>query len=142
MFLLSGAMMLLAFHEPLRHLIADWLIQSNFSFLLVGALLFCFATVLAFSFWMMEKGSYLRIKMRNHTAIIQEQTLRKSIHLFWKEHYPNAQMPSEIYCAKQRIEIVAPGKGQDLKAIEKELSAFFAEKLGYQNEFFVSITDC
>ncbi len=138
--LFSGGAAFFGLHylPHVRAELADWISNTEMSFLLFGWLLSGVALLLTICFWAMQHSSYIRIKMRDFS--VSEPVIRETIARYWEEEFPEGKSPTEIYLAKQNIEIIIDDQGQNLAEIEKKLTKLLSKQLGYDKSFFLTLT--
>jgi len=124
----------------LRQSLADWIISPTSNLLLIGSLILSVALLLGIGFWAMQRGSFVRLSMRKGPFSVHEALVRKAVQQFWIENYPDTKRPSEVFVSNQKIEIALEDESQDLEEVEKKLGEFFSKHLGYEKEFFLSLT--
>ena len=123
----------------IRHTVANWILSPGCSFLLLGFLITGITLLLGISFCVMQRGSFIRIAMKKGSFSIHEALVRKAIHQFWREEYPEEKEPTDVYCSHQKIEIITEDGEQDLEAVEEKLGQFLSKHLGYEKEYFISL---
>lgn len=104
----------------------------------MGILISAIALVFAICFGMMQRGGYIRFKGRGFSldeALVRNVTLE-----FWSEELPEEAIPSEIYCSNGKIEIITEDLKEDLDEIEGRLGFFLAKNLGYERDFFITLS--
>lgn len=116
---------------------SEWIVDPSTSFVFLGSVIGAVALLLSICFWIMQRGSYVRIEMKKDSALVHEDAIRAAVLAFWEEN--ELEKPSDVYCANQKIEIITEAKDQDLEAIEQKLGHFLSKQLGYNQEFFVSL---
>jgi len=116
---------------------AEWIIDPSTGFVFLGSVITTIALLLSFCFWIMQRGSYVRIEMKKNTALVHEDAIRAAVFAFWEEN--DLEKLSEVYCANKKIEIITEAKDQDLEAIEQKLGSFLSKQFGYEQEFFVTL---
>lgn len=120
--------------------LSNWILRPDAKFFFLGAITVGGATLLALSFWMMQRGRYLRLQMEGGKYSLDESLVKTLIGEFWKENFPQKPPPHEVYCAHQKIEIIGQEMEEDLEMIEDRLSAHLAKQLGYEREFFLTLS--
>jgi len=141
-----GALFLGLYSLPqVKQNLVEWIIQENDNFLFLGQLILGTAFFLTLCFWAMNRQQLLRLQMKGTPFFVDEDLIRKIVAQFWKEEFPEEPKPKDVYLARQRIEIVAsPPKGEnwveELEQVEKRLAKKLSEHIGYEREFFVSLT--
>lgn len=137
----AGAVLLGLHYAPhVRQELADWIIQPNGSFLFLGWLILAAALLLTVCFWMMQKPQHLRLEMKGKEFFVDEALVKQAIGQFWQEAFPKLKPPEEIYFAHQKIELITEAAECDLEEIELRLGTFLSQQLGYEKEFFVTLT--
>ncbi|NGX38268.1 MAG: hypothetical protein K1000chlam2_01440 [Chlamydiae bacterium] len=129
----------LHFSPDVRLQLSEWISKSNGNFFFLGCLLSGIAALLTVCFYMMQKGRYLRIQMGKPFSI-DEAVVKKTVKEFWKEEFPEEDLPTDIYVAKQKIEVITKDSDVDLEEIEKRLSKHLSEQFGYERKFFLTLT--
>jgi len=128
----------LFFSPQARQQIADWFLDGRISFLWIGVLITVLALVFAICFGMMQRGGYIRFKGRGFS--LDEALVRSALLEFWSEELPEESIPTEIYCSKGKIEIITEDLKEDLDEIEGRLGFFLAKNLGYERDFFITLS--
>ncbi len=128
----------------IRANLSEWLLAPSQGFYFLGVFTSGMAVLLTLSFWGMQRHKFVRIQMQSHPFSIEEETIRETVGMFWKESFPDLDAPHEIYVEKKKIEIVTtlPKEGdhkETLEEIEKQLGAFLSNRLGYEKEFLGSL---
>ncbi len=118
--------------------LSDWIMQPDQKFLLLGYLVIGLGLLLTVSFWVMQRGRYLRLQMDKGNFSVDEALVKELIDQFWREELPEKNLPSEVYFACQKIEVITQGVEKDLEQIEERLGALLSKQLGYEKEFFVT----
>lgn len=137
----AGAVFLGLHYVPhVRQELSEWISQSNGSFLFLGWLILGTALLLTICFWMMQKTQYLRLSMRGKQFYVDEALIKKAVGQFWQKEFPKLVPPQEVYLVRQKIEIVTEAVECDLEEIEMRLGSFLSQELGYEKEFFVTLT--
>lgn len=116
---------------------AEWIIDPSTGFVLLGSVITATALLLTICFWIMQRGSYVRIEMKKGSTSVHEDAIRAAVLAFWEEN--KLEKPSDVYCANQKIEIITEAKDQDLAAIEQKLGSFLSKQFGYDREFYVTL---
>ena len=129
----------LYFSSEVRFQLSEWIVNAKERFFFFGCLLTGIAAFLTTCFWMMQRGRYLRIQMDNPFSI-DERVVKKTLEQFWREEFPEEELPTTIYVAKQKIEVIAKDSDVDLEEIEKRLSKRLSEQFGYDRKFFLTLT--
>ena len=129
----------LHFSPDVRLHFSQWVAEANESFFFFGCLLTGIAALLTACFWMMQRGRYLRIQM-DPPFFIDEAVVKETLEEFWKEEFPEEELPTDVYVAGQKIEVIAKDSDVDLEEIEKRLSKRLSKQFGYQKEFFLTLT--
>lgn len=137
----AGGLLLGLHYAPhIRHELADWILAPNQHFLLSGWLVMGIGLFLTLCFGMMQKTQVLRLEMGGGEFFVEESLVKKAIEQFWRHEFPKAAIPQEIFCSRQKIEVVAEQMECDLDQVELRLGAFLAQKFGYKKEFYVTLT--
>lgn len=137
----AGGLLLGLHYSPhVREQVANWILEPNMSLLLLGYLVLGTALVLMICFAMMQTTQYLRLRMRGREFFVEETVIRQAIGQFWRIEFPLASPPQEVFFARQKIEVITEAMECDLEELEMRLSAFLAQKFGYEKEFFVTLT--
>lgn len=138
LFLTGAAFFVLHFSGNARQLFSDWILEGETSFLLIAILVTAIAVVFAACFGAMQKGSYIRLKGRGFS--LDEALVRSATVAFWEEELPDEPLPSEVYCSGGKIEVITTDLKEDLEEIEGRLGFFLSNQLGYDREFYITLT--
>lgn len=138
LFLIGAAFFGLHVSDAVRSRLASWIIEGQTPFLLMGLLVTSVALLLGICFGMMQRGSFVRFKGKGFS--LDEALVRSAMLEFWKEELPQEVTPSEIYCAKGKIEVITSDLKEDLDEVEGRLGFFLAKHFGYDREFFITIS--
>lgn len=136
----GGVLLGLHYTPHVRQDVADWILEPNMSLFLLGCLTLGIALLLTICFWMMQKTQYLRLEMRGKEFFIDETLIKQAIGQFWSQEFPSMTPPEEVYFARQKIEVITEAADCDLEEIELRLGSFLSKQLGYEKEFFVTLT--
>lgn len=140
LFGIGGMLLGLHYNPYVRMQVANWILEPNESFLLIGYLVLGTALILSICFGMMQKNQYLRLEMRGKEFFIDEALIKQAIGQFWRLEFPNLTPPKEIYFVRQKIEVIAEVGDCDLEELEMRLGTFLSQKLGYEKQFYVTLT--
>jgi hypothetical protein len=140
LFGIGGMLLGLHYNSFVRVQLSNWILEPNESFLLIGYLVLGTALILSICFGMMQRNQYLRLEMRGKEFFIDEALIKQTIRQFWRLEFPNLTPPEEIYFVRQKIEVVAEVGDCDLEEIEMKLGTFLSQKLGYEKQFYVTLT--
>lgn len=137
----SGGVLLGLHYTPhVRQDIADWILEPSGSLLFLGCLTLGTALLLTICFWVMQRTQYLRLEMRGKEFFVDETLIKQAIGQFWSQEFPSMTPPEEVYFARQKIEVITEAADCDLEQIELRLGSFLSKQLGYEKEFFVTLT--
>lgn len=114
----------------------------------IGAGITVFGITLLVFFYIFNRKNYLTLKMSGSKTLIDEAIIRDYLSQYWKEVFPHQDIYSEVvFHFPQKLEIIAQlpkmeeqEKGQLLSRVQNELSVLLARKLGYEKEFFLTLT--
>lgn len=140
LFGLGAVFFSLHFFARMRDEFAAWVLEPGEGFFLAGLVVMAIALILGICFFIMQKGSYVRIQMEKGDLRIKEDAIRIAVEEFWKETYPEEAKPSEIYCVGEKIEIITEDRNQDLESLEIMLGQFLEKQFGYAKEYFITFT--
>lgn len=136
-FLVGAAFLGLCVSEEMHRRLCAWLVDSRASFRFASLFVSAVAILLACCFWKMQRGSYVRLKGRGFS--IDEALVRSATLEFWAQELPDEVVPSEIYVARGHVEVITSDLKCDLDEIEGRLGFFFAKRLGYERDFFITV---
>lgn len=140
LFGLGAVFFSLHYFPQMRLYLADWILEPGETFFSAGLVVSATAAFLTLCFFIMQRGSFIRIKMEKGDLFIEEDAVRLAVEQFWKETYPEEKKPSEIYCAGKKIEIITEDQNQDLESLEITLANFLSTQFGYEREYFITLT--
>ena len=113
----------------------------------IGASLLVFTAILFIGLYAMNRKQYYKIRMQHHKTAVDEALIQKYVDKYWKEVFPNKKVSAGVIVhGNQKIEVIAEipdlsyeNQRELLEKIEIELGGIFAQHLGYQRDFDVSI---
>lgn len=107
----------------------------SFAFLIIG-------TALATYIIMNSKRRYYHIRSDKYTVKVNEAIIEQYVSSYWKQLFPNRDIPSHIVLKKNKIQITAdlpylPMDQQQnlLERIKADLETLFKQQLGAKSEF-------
>ncbi len=129
--------------EVISFILEDQLLLSFFGIacILIG---FAIVSYLMTSF----KKRYIKIKSKdNHAFYLDENLFQDYMKSYWKQLFPNQEIPNHIVLKKNKVLITAdlpyvPDAQQKalLSRIDHDLKDVFKRLLGYHREYIVSIS--
>lgn len=113
---------------------------SGFGLIVIGIALIIHAI---FSF----KRHYYVIRSDGKLLSIDESLFQDYLNSYWKQLFPNLEVPNRVEIKKNKIYIYAdlpdtplPQQKTLLERIENDLSEIFIRIFGYRNEFIISVS--
>jgi hypothetical protein len=148
--LLGGFLMVLPSAPAIRFRLAQTLTDNSFTLFAWGLLVFTLGFLLLASFYVIDRKQFLQVKMggvERHT-IIEEGLIKDYIENYWSALFPNSPTKCLVIVhPDQKLELIVnlPTMSDQecqavLKRIEKEVSHLLAHKLGYLNDFILTLT--
>lgn len=112
----------------------------GFGFIIIG---FTMVIILILSF----KKHHYHIRSGTHSVAVDEALIQQYLQSYWKQNYPDEEIPTRLTLKKNRIHIFAdlpyappPEQKACIQQIQQDLRDIFSRILGYTNEFVLSIT--
>jgi len=125
--------------------LSEWILQSSDLFFLIGCAIGGTALLLTLCFWVIHRQKFFRVEMKGDPFFLDEALVKGLVQQFWKEEFPEEKKGIEVYFARKKIEVIAScPKSEDLEVcleeVEVRLSDLLQKKLGYRDEFFLTLT--
>ena len=145
--LLGGFFIGLEHASHLRYSIARFFLETALSFSLIGYLILGCGTLLLIGFYTMHRGTYYRVKMGGGDLLVDATVIRSYLDEYWKRAFPDQELSVDVgVMSGQRLEmfvelpLLAPDEQTSaLKKAESELSRILQKKIGYEQEFILSV---
>jgi len=112
---------------------------------IVGFLFVSYGLILFVLLLLGYRKSFLRVSLKSSKVLIDRSIIQEYVSNYFKTLLPNENPPLEIiFHPKQKLEILTklPEMGDKeilLKRIENELGVLLARKLGYKEEFILTL---
>lgn len=147
-FIVLGVLsMILLFSPEIRGSLVQFILQNSvmlflfgFGFLVVGAAIVAHIIVNA-------KKKHYHIKSNNQSIYISEDVFQEYVSSYWKQLFPNQDVPNQVILKKDKIQIVAelpfvpiPEQKKIITRIERDLSELFNRLIGYRKEYILSLS--
>ena len=145
--ILGAVLIILPFLPYAKSVFLDFFIQNPGFFSLIGYFTLAFGVLLFIAFYAVNRGQYYQVKMKGQKLSVDIDLIQNYATIYWKNLFPEHSIETEVLLhSDQKIELIAQmpeisfQKQQKLlKDIEKELGILLAEKLGYEQDFFVTL---
>lgn len=147
-FIVLGVLsMLLLFSPYVRNSLVQFILENSvmlflfgFSFLVIGIAIVAHVIIGA------QKKHYY-IKSNNHSIYISEDVFQEYLDNYWKQLFPNQDVPNQVELKKDKIHITAelpfvpiPEQKKIITRIERDLSELFNRLIGYRKEYILSLS--
>lgn len=140
---------LLAKLPNFRVVVANRILEDPGFFLKLGSAISLFGLLLLTGFTVLNRKRYLKLKMGCSQTLIDEAIIRDYLKNYWKEVFPKQEVQSDVVLHfPGKLEIIAQlpkmkekEKETLLTRVQNELGVLLARKLGYEKEFFLTISD-
>lgn len=145
---IGGFCFFLAYSKALHMFMQQYFMEHPGLFMKFGVCCFLLGLALLIPFYGLYRKQYLTLKMSGSKVLIEESIIHDYVKNYWKELFPNQEVYFEIAMHRSKtIEILAKlplvneeDKESFLKRIQNELGVLLARKLGYEKEFFLTIS--
>ncbi|MBI3211132.1 MAG: hypothetical protein HYZ47_00375 [Simkania negevensis] len=130
-----------------RFHMSDLLLKNPEVFKKIGWFIFGGGVLLFFTFYFLNRKSYLELRMGTSKAMIEKPIVREYVGKYWQELFPGKKIPFDVRIhRKNRLEIIATFPDEEegeelLQRVEKELSLLLKERLGYDKLFYLTLTE-
>lgn len=130
-----------------RFQMSDLLLKNPEVFKKIGWFIFGGGILLFFTFYFLNRKSYLELRMGTFRAMVEKPIVREYVGKYWQELFPGKKIPFDVRIhRKNRLEIIAAfpdeGKGEELlQKVERELGLLLKERLGYDKFFYLTLTE-
>lgn len=122
--------------------------EGVFDLKVLGGLLALLGLFLLITFYFLHRRGSLVLKMGSSGKVtIDELALQKYVQGYFKDHFPGTTVDFQATCSKGQIYIIAelpqvPFEEQKsfLEQIERDFEKLFRKYLGYNDEFFFTVT--
>lgn len=147
-FIVLGVMsMILLFSPFVRSSLVKFILENSVMIFLFG---FCFlvigVAIVAYIIIGAKKRHYY-IKSNNHSIYISEDVFQQYLDSYWKQLFPNQEVPNQVELKKEKIQITAelpfvpiPEQKKIITRIERDLSELFNRLIGYRKEYVLSLS--
>lgn len=144
---LGGFCLMIAYSPAVRLFFENVMIHQYMIFSRIGFGIVCFGLILLIFFLTLNRKKYLTFKMHGSKTLIDGAIIRDYLKCYWKEVFPQHEIMYELVLhLPQKIEIIVelPNSFQEnremfLRRIENELSVLLSRKLGYDEEFLLTV---
>lgn len=147
-FVLIGIVSIMMLFSPaIRNDLVQFILENPVMIFLFG---FCFLVtgiaLLAY-IWITAQKKHYTIKSKNHSIWVSEDVFQEYLNSYWKQLFPNHDIPNQVLFQKNKIHITAdlpfvpiPEQKSIIQRIEQDLSELFNRYIGYRKEYLLSIT--
>lgn len=134
--------------EHLRLYIAEILLYRSEVITSVGVIFLLTGLFLFLGFYVLYRHRVLRYKMQPHLAEVNAALIQNSLENYWKTKFPEMKIQTQIAfrsTGKLEISILVPSMGEDeqikfLEKSEKDIGDLLYKMLGYDKEFFLTLS--
>ncbi|MGA8165317.1 MAG: hypothetical protein WB791_09925 [Waddliaceae bacterium] len=144
-FILLGIIgMLIPRFSSIRTLLIVFIQENPIILSLVGFLLTVIGSAIVLNILLSTRHRHYRIRSGKHTITINESLIQQYLDSYWKELFPEHEIPNTLVMKHNGVHITAdfpylpPSQQQPfLEKIEKDLSRIFTTMMGYDKEIFL-----
>jgi hypothetical protein len=129
----------------MRMEIIQFILEYPLAILLFGVALVVAGLAIAFYILFHARRRYYYIYSGSHTAAVDEAVVQQYLNTYWKQLFPNRDIPNRLTIKNNKIHITVdlpflPPHQQQLllERIKQDLRGTFAKLLGYHNGFSLS----
>lgn len=149
-FILGVMSLLVPFSPGLRFSMTYLLAEQSSIFLWIGSFSVSLGTLFFIGLWRLNKKRYLQIKMQHNQTIIEEAIIKEYVQSYWKEMFPSIEPAFDIVIhPHQKLELITqnfPSLEEEQKEslferVQSELGVLLARHLGYEKDFFLTISE-
>lgn len=146
---LGGSLVAVAKIDHLKILISSVVFEKASTLANAGYLVLAGAGILFFCLSLMHRGRSYSFKMKNNKVSMGKSLIQNYVEAYWKTLFPDTKLiPEVLIYHRNKIEVFAQlpdlkeeEQTQLLEKIENELGELFAEKLGYEKDFQLTISE-
>jgi len=145
-FILLGIIaVMIPWFPSIRTEVITLILEHSITIFLFG---FCFIAIgfaLVLNILLSVKKNYFHFKVGNHSVQVDETLIQNYLTKYWKELFPNNDIPNRLVLKKNKIHVIAdlpymqrPQQDLILERIKHDLRELFGNLLGYRHQFHLS----
>lgn len=147
---MGGLLLAMPYTPKMRYALADLLSNGSVVFFYAGWLVLSIGTLLLVGFYFLNRKRYFQVKMQCSKAFIDEEIIREYVSDYWKGLFKEQHSQVEVVVhPKQRLEIISQiprtlnndDREEVLGRIQNELGVLLARRLGYEDEFILTLSE-
>ncbi len=139
--------LMIPWSSKVRGDIVQFILEDSFLIFLFGFGLVLIGIAIVVYVVISMKRQYFVIKSKNYSVIVNESVIQDYLETYWKELFPENDVPNQVVFVKNKIHITADlpyisfeNQESLLKRIENDLAEIFLRLLGYREEYLISIS--
>lgn len=128
-------------------MILSFLAGNSLLLLLFGLAFLVIGAALALHILLSSRVKYVTLRSGQNAVLISKEVLESYLASYWKELFPNREIPCRLVIKKRKIEVIAdlpymPLEEQKvvLEKIDSDLNGLFRDILGYRDELDLSVS--
>jgi len=138
---------MLPWSTTVRTNLVQFILEDSFILFLLGSGLIIVGLAIIANIVLGMQHRYYNIKSENHVASLDEKLFQQYLNVYWKELFPNHQIPHQVILKGKTLHVTADlpqvpisEQKQLIGRIENDLNDIFSQYLGYNKEFLLSIS--
>jgi len=145
-FILLGTICtMLPYFSTIRTYVISFLLQNSISLALMGIIMVMIGLFIILTILLSARRRDYRIRSGRHTTIVNKSLIQQYLDSYWKELFPEQDIPNNFILKTNGIHITAdfpflPVTQQKpfLEKIKKELTHILTTIIGYDKELFLA----
>jgi len=136
---------LIPWSENVRNFLVNLILHDSLAISLFGFAFIIIGLAIIIDILLNTRRSYYRVKSDDSSILVDENVIQQSLSIYWKELFPDQDIPNRMVLKNNRIHITVdlpyqpPAAQRSLvDRIKNDLKRQFAEQLGYHEEFVLS----
>lgn len=147
-FILLGILgIMLPWSTHIRDDFIEFILINGTTISLLGFASVVIGSTMLFQLWIGMRRHYYYIRVGGRSVAVDEAIIQHYIDAYWKQVFPNEEIPSRLVLKKNKIKIVADLPKMDttarkelLQRIQEEIQEILVRVLGYPHEFILSLS--
>lgn len=147
-FIVLGVMsMILLFSPYVRSTLVQFILENSVMLFLFGFSFLVIGVAIVTHIILGAKKKHYYIKSNNHSIYINEDIFQQYLNDYWKQLFPNQDIPNQVILKKDKVQITAelpfvpiPEQKKVITRIERDLSELFNRLIGYRKEYILSLS--